>query len=363
MIEAPRVAEVAVIGGGPAGAVSALLLARLGISTLLLEASNELALRIGETLPPVANRLLRDLGLWNVFCQQNHRASEGIVSAWTNGRPEVNDFFLSTQGTGWNLDRKRFDAMLLQECKNAGALVCRSSKLLTCSRTADQRWLLEFDRQGRKYQASTRYLVDATGKLTAGALRCLSGRFVVDRLIGVAKFYSTAESSAYTIVEAVDEGWFYSSTLPQGRVVIMYFTDADIYSARRKSDPDYWSKQLKKARCTRDRLQQATVPRESTIVSAATTCRVQFSGDGWVTVGDGAQSFDPLSSLGIYKALDSARCAFEFLLASSNRNRGARDYSNWSGQVFRSYLRQRTNHYRRQERWSGSAFWERRRTA
>jgi flavin-dependent dehydrogenase len=147
----PKVVDAVVAGGGPAGATTALLTARAGISTLLLESCDGRARRIGETLPPVANRLLHELSLWKVFSSQKHHVSEGILSAWTDAEAKRKDFFLSAQGAGWNLDRNRFDAMLLHAAKSAGAFVCAPSKLLSCSRAPDRRWLLQFAKNDQKH--------------------------------------------------------------------------------------------------------------------------------------------------------------------------------------------------------------------
>jgi flavin-dependent dehydrogenase len=252
--------------------------------------------------------------------------------------------------------------MLLHAAESAGAVVCAPSKLLSCFRAADRRWLLNFAKDGQKHRVTAQYLVDATGKSGAGALQGLSRRLALDRLIGVATFLPCADTCCYTIVEAVDEGWFYSARLPQGCLAVMYFTDSDIYSAKHKENPEYWSSQLKKTHYTHDRIGKTTVPRELTIVSAATTRRVQFWGDGWIAVGDAAQSFDPLSSLGIYKALDSASRACDFLVNGRNGKAEDASYADWSEEVFRSYRRQRAEQYRNQRRWSGSQFWDRRRT-
>jgi flavin-dependent dehydrogenase len=363
MTDCPQAVDAIVVGGGPAGATTALLLVRAGISTLLLESSDGSAQPIGETLPPVANRLLRDLDLWDAFGKQGHRASEGIISAWSDDHPQANDFFVSAQGPGWNLDRTRFDVMLLQECESAGAVISRRSRLLACHRTPDRRWLLEFRKNGRRYRTHSRHLVDATGKLGAVPLRGLARRVAMDRLIGVASFLPCADASRYTIVEAVDDGWFYSARLPRERIAVMYFTDADIYSARRKTDSHYWNTQLNKARHTRDRIRNAAVPPNLIIVPATTTRREQSAGEGWIAVGDAAQSFDPLSSLGIFKALDSARCASETVTTVLSGTDPGGSYANWSREVFGHYLRRRAEYYKSQRRWAGSTFWERRRTA
>ena len=92
-------ADVIVAGGGPGGATTALLLARAGVNTLLLDPSLGLRTRkIGETLPPVANGLLVRLGLWESFRKQHHLPSDGIASVWGTAEPRVNDFFSSLNG-------------------------------------------------------------------------------------------------------------------------------------------------------------------------------------------------------------------------------------------------------------------------
>ena len=53
----PRQVEIAVIGGGPAGAAAALTLARLGVTVALLDAGNRHP-PVGETLPPAVRPVL-----------------------------------------------------------------------------------------------------------------------------------------------------------------------------------------------------------------------------------------------------------------------------------------------------------------
>jgi len=353
--------DVAVVGGGPAGAAMAMELARAGCATALFDRSNRSAERIGETLPPAANALLRDFGVWKPFEAQKHLASEGIVSVWNDARPQFNDFFLSPQGQGWNLDRNRFDAMLLHESKNAGAVVYRNASVISCRRKHTQRWELDLRSAAGTFKLRSRYLVDASGKTGSRALAVSPKKIVMDRLIGVTGFFRCRDLSRYTLVEAVEHGWFYSAGLPNGKFVAAYFTDADIYAHGYKEDPNYWQMQLGKAVHTRDRLRNSSPIGPQRIVSAATSRRAQVAGDGWIAVGDAALSFDPLSSLGIYKALDSARRACDSIVRRLDGTHGDSSYENWSDEIFSRYLNLRRAFYRAETRWPQSAFWKRRR--
>jgi flavin-dependent dehydrogenase len=352
--------DVAVVGGGPAGSAAALMLARAGVSTVLLDASDAKTQHFGETLPPVANKMLLQLGLWGAFCKQEHLPAEGVVSVWADGEPRINDFFLSQNGTGWNLDRKRFDAMLLNESVKAGAGVVRGARMTSCRKVEKQLWNLSFVHDRTSGSMTARYLLDATGRNGAPALSHLSRRVVLDRLIAAARFFECADTCRYTLVEAVEEGWFYSASLPRECLVVMYFTDADIYAHGLRSTYDYWSAQLGKAIQTSSRVGRSSRPTNLMIASAATSRKREVQGQDWIAVGDAAHSFDPLSSLGIYKALDSAMRACETILEGLRRQEWSRRYQAWSEDTFRHYLRHRASFYGRNRRFSESTFWKRR---
>lgn len=58
----------AIIGGGPAGMVLGLLLARAGVQVTLLEKHGDFLRDFrGDTVHPTTMRLLDELGLWNAL--------------------------------------------------------------------------------------------------------------------------------------------------------------------------------------------------------------------------------------------------------------------------------------------------------
>ena len=129
-----RQTDVIVLGGGPAGASTALALASSGFSVTIFERSRFGAARIGETLPPHARQPLTELGVWDRFLADGHLESPGVVSVWGRTEPYENDFIVNPYGPGWHLDRGRFDAMLAHAAAKAGAELLAGARPSACTR-------------------------------------------------------------------------------------------------------------------------------------------------------------------------------------------------------------------------------------
>jgi flavin-dependent dehydrogenase len=353
--------DIAVIGGGPAGAATALLLSKGGYSVLLLEASNYDRYRVGETLHPSITKGLRDLGVADDLLQLGYRSAAGIISAWTQPQLETSDFMLGLQGLGWQVDRAVFDRVIAFAAASAGTSVLTQSHLVATPTWTGKAWLLKAKSEGGIFNFKCRFLVDATGRCGTPLLSYLSSRTVVDRLIGIAWTGKQDQQWPYALVESTSDGWFYSTSLPGSRATIAYMTDSDLYRDKSQQFPNVWWRELRRTEHTSKRFPDRCDWRALTIVSAATISRIEPAGESWCAVGDAAISFDPLSGLGVQQALDSAFQASDAILARMAGNKRALDcYRQWLNQCFSAYLVTRRAYYSHVKRWPSSRFWQRR---
>ena len=346
--------DVAVAGGGPAGCAAAIVLATAGASVAVIERSTYDDVRLGETLPPEVRLPLERLGVWERFCADGHLPAPGIVAAWGHPEPYANDFILNPYGSGWRIDRTRFDTMLAEAAAAAGATVVRGVGLAGCVPLAGGGWGLT----GERVDISARFLVDATGRASP-LRRPLGGRRIVhDHLVALVGMGDAAPASESVdrraLIEATEEGWWYSALVPDGRVVAAFHTDAAAALRAR------WPRDLAAAPHTAarvGRISAATVR----LVAASTQRTDPVAGAGWLAVGDAAAAHDPLCGLGIHWALESGIAGAGAVLAADGEAALA-GYAAEARAHFDRYLAARAVYYGSEGRWPDAPFWRRRAT-
>lgn len=360
-----RRADVLVVGAGPAGATAALNLAPYR-TVLLADAAREPVRRIGESLLPAAGRLLRDMGLFDSFQELNMLPWYANQSVWESERGgEESDFLRSPDGPGWHLDRPDFEMFLRCKAEQRGAELLAPAKFESIERGRDGfRVTLRTDADS--VEVSARFVIDAGGRSSPvgrqlGARRQTDLHLVCAGLYGRAR--SSSEGAGITFVEAVQDGWWYTSPLPGGRRVLAFHTDCDHPNARC-------------ARTTDGLLAHA----EATSVLAGLLHSVEFApehqpfhspasgsvlapcgGDNWLATGDAALTFDPLSSQGLlnalYLGLAAAEAAHRHLAGEVS---ATAQYRATVAEIRAAYRRGLGEAYAQVRRWPDSPFWLRR---
>ena len=227
-------------------------------------------------------------------------------------------------------------------------------------------WTLELLSNDAASRLDAAYLVDATGRAGWAARRLNISQRQFDNLVGFGQFLSptkTGFEDSTTLIEATPDGWWYSALLPDSRLVVVYFTDADLSVARGVRKRSGWQAALLLTVYTRDRVAQHGGVSESApvVASAGTTLSADVTGDRWLAVGDAAASYDPLSSCGIGTALATGIRGAAAVRRALDRDSGALESyaaSIYSG--FRIYLDLHATYYAAETRWPTSTFWNRR---
>ena len=362
--------DVLVAGAGPAGSVAALDLSRRGLSVALIEQDRYETRRVGETLPPMIRHQLTGLGIWERFLECGPLESYGIRTAWETASPRHQDFVQNPYGCGWHVDRARFDALLASAAAQAGAALFLPARAGSCNKGADGQWALDVAQGGATLSLSGRMLVDATGRKAMIASRLGAKADVADRLIGAVSFCENFELAQWALIEAVEEGWWYSVPLPAERsgaerenvagMVFAYMTDSDLWLETARK----WDELFEDAPLTFERAGRRPIPHPSQIVSAASVVRRPVTGPDWMAIGDAALAFDPLSGQGVFKSIETGtRCTSAIAKYCDGDLRALAEYETWVNETYCSYLSTRARFYSSVVRWPGSRFWKRRASA
>lgn len=105
--------DVAVVGGGIAGAAAVLSLAQAGLSTFWIRPAIQAAIqtdghKVGESLAPAANPILSALGVSDLLANRHHRKANATFSAWGQAMLVERNSAIHLEGAGHIIDRTRF---------------------------------------------------------------------------------------------------------------------------------------------------------------------------------------------------------------------------------------------------------------
>lgn len=366
-----------VIGAGPIGALAARLLAQHGWQVTLVNRpssrSSSAEYKAGETLPPVANSLLKQLGIYDLIQQGPHVSCPGNQSAFGSDELVDFDFIYSSNGQGWHLDRTYFEQQLLQQSTECGVTIISAN--VRDARFENAKWTVNLSnlKSAIKYEKESTltadYLIDASGQsrflarqqgITINHYDKLAARVAVFKT-------ETAQQDHRTLIEADRNGWWYSTCVPNKIRIVAYFSDLDLEAFQSCNSEDSFLSQLEATNFVQQRLMQECLKISLSEISssnflsffteAAKSSQMnQVQGEQWIAIGDAAASYDPLSSQGLWSGFQSASFGVQSLLAIVPQE----SYSKWNRMSFQSYLSNKKHYYGMEKRWRDSEFWVRR---
>lgn len=347
-------AEVAVLGGGPAGSAAAIALARRGRSVILLEKDPFPRFHIGESLLSTANDCFAALGLEADLAEQRFPEKWGarlLTHDGRAGRPV--DFSASSEirlPRTYQVCRERFDALLLEHARRSGVEVRQGERVTSVELAVDH---VEV-RTASGIRLRSEAVVDASGR--AGLLaRQLELRREEPRLANVAIYahYSGVPrpepirgrgDGDIRIVARKDAGWFWLIPIDERLMSVGVVLPKALYLRLERGDPEQMLQRL-----------IADTPVVSQLLAEARRewpVRVErdfsyeassYAGDRWLLVGDAGSFLDPVFSTGVSIAMESGLEAAEALDRALARG----DLSRSSFREFDKQQRRRFEVYQR----------------
>ncbi len=344
---------ILIIGGGPAGSSCALQLARLGHEVMLVDRSAGTRPRLGETCGPGVMQLL-DRACNLSVPDSLYRPLDNFFCAWNSAELDARSFKFWQVDQGLVLNRNAFDKWLLDSAKQSGVNVT-SGITITGGKWTSDGWTISTG--SGTLQAS--YVVEAIGSRVRSVIQPGIGRIFTDMLVCLSvelpKHPTLAEQ---VMVESCEEGWWYLVQLPNRRLIVNFFTDAGAIGPA-KNRLVWLNSILEKT--SHIRRVAGELPNDSNvhICDARTSIRKVLWREGWIAIGDAAWCLDPLSGLGIQRAITDGTEAATLIsrALTSGSPEGLKAHAFSQANSFNQSLVTQQRYYGSETRWRNSAFW------
>jgi len=352
-------ADAVIIGAGPAGSAAALGLARTGARVILCERAGVIGRKPGEIVEPTVRLSLAELGVLQSFEELNSLTLAGSFSMWDPGPPVDFSGIMNPYGHGALIDRGRFESWLISAAADAGVRVLRLRRSRVV-RGAHGRWDVICAGQDDTTVVATPIMIEATGR--GNSVLGHGKRDAPDKLIALLTYGALGPGpiDQRLLLEASEDGWWYAAPIPGGKAVIAFMTDPDLIP----------SSSLGRAAYIRQKLETTTLIRGLAAKMQSTSRLVGFPANGsikqtihgtnWVSIGDAAATYDPLSGRGVALALAKGVAIARLVSQSCDAAEAFRRYADAERATFSDYTREHRETYRRAATRHRSAFWARR---
>lgn len=329
--------DVAVIGAGPGGSAAAIEAARCGLDVVVIEKDEFPRFHVGESLTGEASRLVRDWGCEDLVTQGKHVSKDGT---YVFGGADAG-FYVPVMGVGadgtsripqttWQVTRADFDQALLTAAQRHGATVISGTAASALTDSAGAVCGVRVSTDAGEQDVRARFTIDASGRARFMSKQGLAGptaRGGSDKQIAFFTHLKGVDRSDEKlgtntqIFYAGDYRWSWLIPVDDCLTSIGIVVPSRYFRSKDELPGEFVRREMndlhpKLADVTRD----ATIERA---VESAHNFSYQvsdFSGPGWLAVGDAHRFVDPIFSLGVACAMLEGSEAGKRCKAAIDRN-------------------------------------------
>ena len=373
--------DVAIIGGGPAGSTVGTLLKKYSpnLTVVILEREKFPRDHVGESLLPVACRVLHDMGCWGSVEAAGFPVKVGATFRWGSSNDLWDFDFLSGEtytdisrpakfngqrrSTAFQVDRSLFDDILLRHAASAGVEVRQETKVCqVLQRDAVVTGLRLEDGS----VVTARYAIDASGH--SGLLRRTLGIEVTEpsalKNIAIWRYWEDADwavtiGASGTRIQVLSLGWGWIWIIPitPTRTSIGIVMPAEYYKKAGRRARELYDEALEQEPRVRQLLQSARAEPQIHTTTDWSFIASRMAGENWFLVGESAGFADPILSAGVSLAMVGAQ---EAAITIAELDRGEHDPGWLKSEFEKSQTRRIKTHIQFADYWytSNSHFTE-----
>jgi flavin-dependent dehydrogenase len=342
--------DVAIIGGGPAGATVGTLLKKYNpdLDVLIIEREKFPRDHVGESLLPAVTGVLDEMGVWDKVEAANFPVKLGATYRW--GKQSDKDLYYfhflpegkytqterpgtytgQRRQTTFQVDRSVYDKILLDHAAELGCRVCQESKVTQIHRIGDHvdGIDVQFAGEDEPRTIEARYYVDASGgeSMTRKAMGVEVMSPTLLRNIAIWDYWDNTEwaekigsGGTYVYVMSLGYGWIWFIPLGPTRTSIGFITSAEYYKNAGKSTEELYLEAISKEPLISSLTMNAT--RENRLEATKDWSFVadRLAGGNWFLAGDACGFADPILAAGLTLAqIGARRVAYSILEIEKN---------------------------------------------
>lgn len=327
MIDIQNKPQVVVIGGGPAGATVATLLAQQGVRVELFEREKFPRFHIGESLIPETYWVLKRLNMLPKLKDSQFIKKYSVQFVSDSGKQSAPFYFHDNKdhdcSQTWQVRRSEFDEMMLRNAEEHGVKTHEGVRVLDVLFDGDRATGIQImDENGEKQEIHADVVVDASGQ-SSMLINKLKLK-VPDPALNKGSIWTYykggkrdagRDEGATTVLQVENKkGWFWYIPLHDDIVSIGVVGDFDYLFKGRGSHEEVFAEELERCPAAKMRIEGAEQVTKIFATKDFTYKSKQASGDGWVLIGDALGFLDPLYSSGVLLALKSGELAADAIV-------------------------------------------------
>ena len=328
----PR-ADVVVIGGGPGGSTAATMMARQGLSVILLERETFPRDHVGESLLPASIPVLEELGVLPAVQQAGFLPKYGATMVWGRQKEPWSWYFSETNRRyphSYQVWRPQFDQLLLDNARARGVDVREGHQVRAVDLGDGESSRIHYRAgagpagAGREGVVHARFVVDASGSsaLLSRQLGLRSWDTFFQNLAVYGYFTGGTAlpppDQTNIFIESYAQGWLWSIPLHTGQTGVGAVVDSQggQKGISSRGLERFFFEQITQAPHTSILLRDAKLVSGPFVVKDWSYNSQPVVGDNYILVGDAACFVDPLFSSGVHLALMSGVLAAAYVTSA-----------------------------------------------